>query len=435
MNVSRLFLSMIRSAQITVALTAGTFFVTCSNIAGSQPRHDLQVALFLYEGVELLDFSGPGEVFGATQGFQVFTVSVDGKAVLSQGFLSVQPRYSIDDAPPADVIVFPGGRSGPSSGDPKVLAWIKDQAARGAFIMSVCTGAGIVGSAGILDGLNVTTWHGYIAGLQAKLPDSKVLEDTRFVDSGSVITTAGVSAGIDGALHLVSRIRGIDVAKATAYYMEYDKWEPQEGRIDFSNQYIEQLKQAVGNPEWKYNPPVIAGSGQKLPFEGELKNLGFEFEEKGMIREAANVFEATTKLYPGSASSFLELGKLYRELGRPTPMEESSFLQMIRDGRIDEALAVYAKMQESFAGWKIFREGSINILGYQYMQKEDYHLAIKIFQLNVLAYPDSFNAFDSLGEAFMMAGDKDAALHNYRKSLELNPGNENARKFITELER
>src|SRR4051812_45887990 len=75
----------------------------------AQQKSNLNVAIFLYEGVELLDFAGPGEVFASTNGFQVYTVSVDGKEIRSQGFLTVKPAYSVSNAPPPDIIVFPGG--------------------------------------------------------------------------------------------------------------------------------------------------------------------------------------------------------------------------------------------------------------------------------------------------------------------------------------
>ena len=88
-----------------------------------------------------------------------------------------------------------------------------------------------MGRAGILDGLTATTFHSSIDGLRKALPSTKVLSNVRFVDNGRVITTAGISAGIDGALHLVTKLKGEDLAKQTASYMEYDKWVPGQGLI------------------------------------------------------------------------------------------------------------------------------------------------------------------------------------------------------------
>src|SRR4051812_5200551 len=201
----------------SLLLLLALFMLVTTNAEGQQ-KENFRVAIFLYEGVELLDFAGPGEVFAATPGFDVYTVSVEGKEVLSQHFVTIKPQYSIDNVPKPDIFIFPGGNSIPSSKNQKVINWIKERVAAGTMCISVCSGANIVAQTGLLDGLNVTTWYGNIPPLQATLPNSKVLENTRFVDNGNIITTAGVSAGIDGALHAVSRIKGLEVAKATAHY-------------------------------------------------------------------------------------------------------------------------------------------------------------------------------------------------------------------------
>lgn len=111
------------------------------------------------------------------------------------------------------------------------MTWIKSREAGTKFFFSVCTGAFIMGCAGLLDSLNATTFHSSIESLRKALPRTHVLANVRFVDNGKVITTAGISAGIDGALHLVSRLRGQETAKEVAEYMEYDKWVPNQGLV------------------------------------------------------------------------------------------------------------------------------------------------------------------------------------------------------------
>ena len=197
----------------------------------AQNETSKKVAIFLYPGVEILDFAGPSEVFAAS-GYETFTMSADGKEILSQGFITVKPQYSLENAPIPDIVVFPGGGAGAPSRDTRILNWAKKLHERGSILMSVCTGAQILAKAGLLDDKNVTTWHGFVKELQAMLPNSVVLTDTRYVDNGNIITTAGVSAGIDGALYLVARLNGMQVAKETAHYMEYDKWDPKAGRVD-----------------------------------------------------------------------------------------------------------------------------------------------------------------------------------------------------------
>ncbi|MBA4055080.1 MAG: hypothetical protein C0490_10235 [Marivirga sp.] len=400
----------------------------------AQQKEKYNVAIFLYQDVELLDFAGPGEVFSAA-GFNVYTVSVDGKEIVSQRFVKVTPSYSIENSPVPDIIVFPGGHSTPSSKDTRVLDWIKTRVSAGTTAMSVCTGAEILANAGMLKGLNVTTFHGFIPGLQEMLPDSKVLTDTRFVDSGNIITTAGVSAGIDGALHLVSRIKGMDVAKATAFYMEYDKWKPEDGRVDYKNENLEKIitKPSTDRLENKSVQGNMA-KPQPIPFEGELKNFAVELQNKGSYSDAAKVLEAAIKWYPRSIGSYNELSIVYNKLGRPSPPNESSFLKLIEEGKIDEAVQAYEKAQAAYPGWIVFGEGKLNDMGYRFMEKQDFKNAVKIFQLNAKAYPTSANVFDSLGEGFMRAGNKKEALANYKKSLDLDPGNTNAKQMLDKLE-
>ena len=193
------------------------------------------VAIILYEGVELLDFAGPGEVFaaaarfGALRGqaaFRVYTVAKSKGPITSQGFLKVTPDYTIDNAPRADLIVLPGGNSGALSEDPRFIDWARKAIDGAELSMSVCTGAFVLGRAGALDGRTATTWFGATEKLRQTFPKATVQDGRRFVDEGRIVTTAGVSAGIDGALHVVARLLGRAVADKTARYMEYH-WTPE----------------------------------------------------------------------------------------------------------------------------------------------------------------------------------------------------------------
>ncbi len=198
-------------------------------LLGNQEQNP-SVCFYLQDGVEVLDFAGPMEVF-SDAGFRVFTVSKKKEPLKAQGILTIMPDYSIDDAPPADILAFFGGNTGPSSNDAELISWIKSRKASTSYFFSVCTGAFIMGQAGILDGLTATTFHSSIEGLRKALPLTKVLSDVRFVDNGTVITTAGISAGIDGALHLVAKLQGEELARQTVSYMEYDKWVPGQGLV------------------------------------------------------------------------------------------------------------------------------------------------------------------------------------------------------------
>lgn len=397
-------------------------------IANAQQKTKYNVAIFLYQGVELLDFAGPGEVFSSTKGFNVYTVSIDGSEILSQGFVTVKPQYSIDNAPAPDIIVLPGGASGNVNKNQKLLNWVNNAIHNGNTAMSVCTGASILAKAGLLDNLNVTTHHGFLEGLQQMSPSSKVLEKTRFVDNGNIITTAGVSAGIDGALHLISKIKGTDIAEATAWYMEYEKWNKDEGRVDDKNAYIEKM-QSPNAVEFANN----TNNKTVAPYIGQLKDASQQLWEKGMYEREKILLDDAIKWYPNEGVFYSSLADVYTKLGKPAPINEKAFLQLLNDGKVDEAIAVYNKTTQQFPGWLLFSEDAVNLAGYAFLQKKDYANAIKIFELNVKAYPQSGNVYDSLGDGYLDAGDKNKALMYYKKSLELDPSNTNAKNIISTL--
>lgn len=206
---------------------------TCAT-CGAQlvARKDLTyVAIVVHDGVEPLDFSGPAEVFTSAGRFYVYTVSPNGRAITSRGSLALQPDYSMQNCPWPDVLVVPGGQSNVLTGDELSMHWIKSVSAQTDVVMSVSSGAFVLANAGLLEGREATAHATDIDGLKRAAPRTKVHADTRFVDNGTVITTAGVSSGIDGALRVVQRIYGDDAARKTANALEYDGWSPEGGVI------------------------------------------------------------------------------------------------------------------------------------------------------------------------------------------------------------
>ena len=194
-----------------------------------------KVAIVVYDGVEILDLAGPAEVLAVAGGFagrdgvralDVYLVGPTAAPIEAQGFVTIVPDHPIATAPPPDLIVIPGGNSGALSNDAEMMRWLTERTAAAEATLTVCTGAFPLAKAGLLDGLEVTTWYGAIDRLQTLAPLARVSRGRRFVDSGRIVTTAGVSAGIDGALHLVARLFGRRVADQTARYMEYH-WVPE----------------------------------------------------------------------------------------------------------------------------------------------------------------------------------------------------------------
>jgi transcriptional regulator GlxA family with amidase domain len=192
----------------------------------SAPR---TVGILIFPEVEILDFCGPFEVFSSATSesgeklFDALTVAETDALVSCRGGLLVQPNVTFATAPKFDIIVVPGGYGTDTQQEnPVVLDWLRRQRASVELTTSVCTGAFLLGAAGLLDGLRATSHWTTIDRLRGFVPNATVLDDERVVDEGEIITSAGVSAGIDMALHVVRRLHGDAVAVATARDMEYD---------------------------------------------------------------------------------------------------------------------------------------------------------------------------------------------------------------------
>jgi len=183
------------------------------------------VAILLFEGVQIIDFTGPYEVFGQVGPFNVYTVSETGESLTTAMGMSVKPSYGFENAPEPDILVVPGGSAHEAYDNPKIVAWVRAKADAAEHVMSVCNGAFILAKAGLLDGLKATTFYGLIDDLREFAPRTEVVTDQRYVDNGKVITSAGLSSGIDASLYLVSKIRGLASAKNLALHLEYD-WNP-----------------------------------------------------------------------------------------------------------------------------------------------------------------------------------------------------------------
>lgn len=203
-------------------------------------RQKLNVAILIFEGVQIVDYTGPYEALGSGGRRNVYTVAEKSDVITTAMGMRVVPNYTFANQPKPDIIVVPGGGN---SGEPAarvprgvgaqlnneaVIRWIRESAAQSKYVMSVCNGAFLLAKAGLLDGLSATTTAGYIDYLATVAPKTKVVYDQRYVDNGKVITTGGLSAGIDGAMHLIEKLDGRGAAIQTALGMEYD-WRPDSG--------------------------------------------------------------------------------------------------------------------------------------------------------------------------------------------------------------
>ena len=202
-------------------------------LEGPMPIDRRHVGILVFPEVEVLDFCGPFEVFSTTRldedrrreepsPYEVLLVADQGGVVVATGGLKVVVDHALDDCPPLDVLVVPGGwGTRREMSNDRLIAWIAGRGRQVATLASVCTGALLLGRAGLLDGRRATT-HWKAVGLMRELfPAVSVLDDLHVVEDGEVITSAGISAGIDLALRVVSRHHGEAVARATARHMEY----------------------------------------------------------------------------------------------------------------------------------------------------------------------------------------------------------------------
>ena len=194
-----------------------------------------RVLILAYDGVEALDFAGPFEVFttasrvsqrmapGTHPPFEVASVAhaSRGQSVQARAGLRLLADHAIADNPPADVLIVPGGVVDAPMASADTLRWIAGCAIDAQVVASVCTGVFLLAKSGVVTRETVTTHWEDIADLREQFPQLDVREDTRWVDSGRIVSSAGISAGIDMSLHLVERLAGRALAERTARQMDY----------------------------------------------------------------------------------------------------------------------------------------------------------------------------------------------------------------------
>lgn len=188
-----------------------------------------RVAIFIFDGVQIIDYTGPYEVFGQV-GWPVYTVAEKPEMIKTAMGMQVVPHHTFENLPEVDIVVFPGGGVTQHQNNPKVIQWIKKMTEKSETAMSVCNGAFFLSEAGLLDGKRATTIAALIPALKQASPKAEIVSDQRFVDNGKIVTSAGLSSGIDAALHLVSEQYGIGFTQRIATNLEYE-WSPNKGYV------------------------------------------------------------------------------------------------------------------------------------------------------------------------------------------------------------
>ena len=200
------------------------------------------VGIYIFDEVEVLDLGGPFEVFstasrmkarlqpGAAKPFEVFTIADTMRTVRARGGLMVQPNFDISNHPAIDLFIVPGGVVTAELKRDSIIGWITRTAAKASLTASVCTGAFLLGKAGLLRGKTITTHWEDIDDFRSMFPDIPVQDKNRWVDAGTIVTSAGISAGLDMSLHLVARLEGEELAVRTARQMDYD-WQRSPNKV------------------------------------------------------------------------------------------------------------------------------------------------------------------------------------------------------------
>ncbi|RBQ31181.1 AraC family transcriptional regulator [Arcobacter sp. FW59] len=201
------------------------------------------VGIFIFDNIEVLDFSGPFEVLSVTRldedrrletlsPFDVKLISITKEVVFTKGNMKIIPDFDFETCPNLDILIVPGGMGTRKlMYDEKVLNFIKQKAKEVELLSSVCTGSLILASAKLLDGVNATTHWKSLDRMEEEFKNVKVCRDKHFVEDGNIISSAGISAGIDMALYVVKKYFGEEVSRSTAKHMEYPYLEKNVRRI------------------------------------------------------------------------------------------------------------------------------------------------------------------------------------------------------------
>jgi putative intracellular protease/amidase len=267
------------------------FVLAARAAAQGKTEAKLNVGILVFNDVQIIDYTGPYEVLGSGGKRNVFTVAEKPDAITTNMGMRVVPNYTFETAPKIDILILPGGGNidtgpkgravGAQLQNPKLMKWVKDTAARATYVMSVCNGAFFLAANGLLENMPATTTAGFIPRLVDFSPTTKPVYDKRFVDNGKFITTAGLTSGMDGALHLIERLEGRGWAKQTALNLEYN-WQPES---EFSRASLAEgrLPNAIGAILDGRSTPVDS-KGNKLEWE-EMWTLQSERTPAALIAD------------------------------------------------------------------------------------------------------------------------------------------------------
>jgi putative intracellular protease/amidase len=258
-----------KARRVLALALAATLAAGAARAVGPKEAPQRTVAILLFPGVQIIDYTGPWEVLGhasvnGAPAFRIYSVAAAPGPITTSMGMSVNPAFTFASAPKADVLVVPGGNVEPQLENAATIDWLRSSAKSAEVVLSVCNGAFFLARAGLLDGLEATTFAGLIDELRMAAPRTKVVTDKRFVDNGRIVTAAGLSSGIDGALHVIEKLYGKGTAQVAAVGLEYD-WRPDSGyaRASLADRHLSAAFGAIR----EYSRTVVRHEGTRDRWE------------------------------------------------------------------------------------------------------------------------------------------------------------------------
>lgn len=234
----------------------------------NRPSPRPSVGIFLFDGADVMDVSGPLSVFEHA-GFNVITFAKQKEMTRIGMSVELMPDFAINSLPTVDVLVLPGGGLAESNpADPVVVDFLRGRKDSTKVILSVCSGAFFLGEAGLLDGQQSTTFAGLIPKLESQYPKSEVLDNIKYADNGQIVTSAGLSSGIDASFLVVSKFYGRGRAQEIANHMEY----PWKRRHDYARTHLAiNYMSQIQNLTQLFSVDFMYSQGDKYEWECRFK--------------------------------------------------------------------------------------------------------------------------------------------------------------------
>ena len=386
--------------------------VLCFGIAKAQLPEPKNILFFLYDGIEILDFTGPMEVLSAA-GYNIYTVA-DKDTIVSRRILKIIPDYNFtktSDFPKPDIVAVFGGMAHMVYENESYQEFLRNVTSQSQVNFSVCDGAFLLGSIGLLDGKTSTTFHWLISELQKDFPKTTVIPHVKYVDNGKLITSAGVSAGIDAAFYLVSKLKGDAFALQIAEQIEYDHWKPGTGKI-----ITDEITQAIKKQGIQV---FIKSNNNNIPlFKGEISNLGSYFLKQQQYTEAEACFRFVLDHYKPIALDYSNLALALKNQNKPAPPTKKEFLQTIYAQGAEVAKMIFKDTKDRFPQWQLLNRDDLLYAGYyDFQNHKKYDAALAIYRLNYIMFPDYHECRSYIAETHVLKGEKTNAIQTYKDAL------------------